>query len=293
MTVGVVKPSLLDRALFREVPATPLAVLRIATGLVAVVWSAMWLSDSFGWLGQIRSIPDGIIGWWHPWPDAPQGAVQGMGVLLLVSAIGLTLGLFTKVSAWSAFILMLVLQRYLIGSYNYGDLILRTVLLLGLALGPSGAYLSVDAWRKGWSWRAPLVSIWSLRFVQLHISLGYVLTVALKLMGDHWVDGTAVWYALQLEDLTRFAPPDLLISFPIGAVITWMTLAVELFVAVGVWFEKTRAMAVAAGVALHLSIFLAMDIGLFSIVMVVSYLAWLPPVSDVRVLLPGRAPTRR
>lgn len=292
MTVGVVRPSLLDRALFQEVPATPLAVLRIATGLVAVVWCALWLSDSFGWLGQIRSIPDGIIGWWHPWPDAPQGAVQAMGVLLLVSAIGLTLGLFTKFSAWSAFLLMLMLQRYLIGSYNYGDLILRTVLLLGLALGPSGAYLSVDAWRKGWSWRAPLVSIWSLRFVQLHISLGYVLTVALKLMGDHWIDGTAIWYALQLEDLMRVEAPDLLISFPIGAVLTWMTLAVELFVALGVWFRKTRAIAVAAGVALHLSIFLAMDIGLFSIVMIVSYLAWLPPVSDVRVLLPGRTTAR-
>jgi uncharacterized membrane protein YphA (DoxX/SURF4 family) len=282
------KESVLDRFLFKEVPATTLALLRVGTGIVCVVWSVMWLGDSMTWLGRLQSIPDGVLGWWHPWPDAPIRATQVMGAGLLVASVALTVGAYTRVAAWSAFALMLILQRYLIGSYNYGDLILRGILLLGLAIGPSGAYLSVDALRRGGGWQAPRVSIWSLRFVQLHISLGYVLTVVLKLMGEHWPDGTAVWYAFNLVDLARFRLADWVILPPIGAVITWLTMAVELSVGVGVWFDRTRRFALAAGILFHLGILLTMTIGLFSIVMLVSYLAWVPPVSDVRDLVRRR-----
>jgi uncharacterized membrane protein YphA (DoxX/SURF4 family) len=294
VTSGGSTAKLIDRFLFNEVPATSLALLRIGTGILCVAWSVMWLGDSAGWLGQLRSIPEGVIGFWHPWPNAPLGAVQAMGVGLLVASLALTVGAYTRFAAWSAFGLMLVLQRYLIDSFNYGDLILRSILLLAVAVGPSGAYLSVDAFRRGWSWRAPHISVWSLRFVQLHISMGYLLTVILKLSGEHWPGGTAVWYAMNLVDLARFPVPGWIIAPPVGAVVTWLTLAVELGVGVGVWFGRTRAAALIGGVLLHLGILMTMDIGLFSLVMLVSYLAWVPAVSDVRLLwrFPARLPAR-
>jgi uncharacterized membrane protein YphA (DoxX/SURF4 family) len=284
VTNGGRAEKLIDRFLFSEVPATALALLRIGTGALCVAWSVVWLGDSTGWLGQLRSIPEGVIGFWHPWPGAPSVAVQVMGVGLLVASLALTVGAHTRFAAWSAFGLMLVLQRYLIDSFNYGDLILRSILLLAVAIGPSGAYLSVDAFRRGWSWRAPHISVWSLRFVQLHISMGYILTVILKLSGEHWPGGTAVWYAMNLVDLARFPVPIWIIAPPVGAVLTWLTLAVELGVGVGVWFGRTRAAALIGGVLLHLGILMTMDIGPFSLVMLVSYLAWVPAVSDVRLL---------
>ena len=63
-------------------------------------------------------------------------------------------GAATRVAAWSAFGLMLMLQRYLPGSFNYGDLILRGVLLLGVAIG-YGTEGHPDFWITRWESAEP------------------------------------------------------------------------------------------------------------------------------------------
>ncbi|MGQ0849707.1 MAG: HTTM domain-containing protein [Actinomycetota bacterium] len=274
-----------DRFLFQEVSATPLAALRIGTGVLVIVWTVNWLNVARTWLGHLRLSSEGFLGWWHPWADAPYGITLAMGWLLLLVACALTVGAWTRSSAWLAFVLMVLLQRYNFGSFNSGDTILRSVLLLGVALGPSGAYLSVDAARKGWSWFAPRVSVWSLRFVQLQISLGYLLTVILKLRGERWLNGDAVWDAFHHLDLVRFQLPDWLIGSPVGVLLGWSTLVIELLVGIGVWFTRLRPFAITAGIGLHVAIAATMEIGLFSFVMLASYLAWTPAVSDIRDLV--------
>jgi hypothetical protein len=196
--------------------------------------------------------------------------------LILMSFL-LTIGAWSRLSAWAVFLLTLILQRYNPAAFNGGDFILRSVLQLGVALGPSGAYLSVDAVRKKEASKSiPKIEAWPIRFVQLHISIGYLLTVYLKTRGHTWFDGTALWYALNLEDLTRFNVPDWPIQPPLGFILTWFALGAEAFVGVGVWWRRTRAMAILTGVGLHVGIALAFQIGFFSIVMIASYLAFIP-----------------
>ena len=267
----------LDRFLFGPVPILPLVMLRIATGALTLIWSVMLYADLDPLLTYLRVEPDQGILWWQFLPNLPLEGVRVLCVSLIGMSFLLTIGAWSKLSGWAVFVLTLALQRYNPAAFNGGDLILRSVLQLGVALGPAGGYLSVDAARKKEKSKSiPQIEAWPLRFVQLHISIGYLLTFYLKTRGQTWFDGTALWYALNIEDLTRFDVPDFVIQPPLGSVLTWLAVGAEAFVGVGVWWHRTRAAALMAGVALHLGIALAFQIGFFSLVMIASYLAFIP-----------------
>lgn len=265
------------RFLFGPVSILPLVMLRIATGALTLIWSVMLYADLDPLLTYLRVEPDQGILWWQFLPNLSLVGVRVLCASLIVMSSMLTIGAWSRLSAWAVFFLTLVLQRYNPAAFNGGDLILRSVLQLGVALGPAGGYLSVDAARKKVAIKPiPQIEAWPLRFVQLHISIGYLLTFYLKTRGQTWFDGTALWYALNLEDLTRFNVPDLLIRPPLGTILTWLAVGAEALVGVGVWWHRTRAAALLAGVALHIGIALALQIGFFSLVMIASYLAFIP-----------------
>jgi Vitamin K-dependent gamma-carboxylase len=282
----MVRSPKLETFFFGLVPATSLALLRIVVGAITLIWSVTLLFQIDPLLTRLRVDAVRDIGWWQFWPTAPESLVVSLVVGLILASVFMTLGLWTKAASWAAFVLTLVIQRYNPFAFNGGDFILRSVLLLGLALAPAGVYLSVDSWRRSRSivWEAPMVSAWTLRFIQLHISMGYILTVLLKLQGDTWLGGTALWYAFSLDGLTRFDVPTWVVTPPIGALLGWATLAVELGVGIGVWFRKTRPYVLVTGVIFHLAIAAAFEIGFFSYVMLASYLVFLPHHRDVRML---------
>jgi hypothetical protein len=264
-------------------------MLRIVFGGLTLVWAATLLDQVDPLLTWLRVDPVADIGWWQFWPSAPGSFVVAAVIGLMVASALMTIGMWTKAATWGVFLLVLILQRYNPTVFNGGDFILRSVLLLGLAFSPAGAYLSVDSWRSAGSivWKAPMMPAWTLRFIQLHISLGYILTVLHKLRGETWLGGTAMWYAFGLEGLTRFDLPGWVSAPPIGSILGWATLAVELAVGVGVWFRMTRPFVLAAGVLLHVGIAVLFEIGFFTYVMIASYLAFLPARGDIRRWLPG------
>jgi hypothetical protein len=282
--------SRLEAFFFGRIPATALAVLRIVVGGLTFVWSITLLAQVSPLLTWLRVKPRGDIGWWQFWPTASEAFVVALVIGLSLATVLMTIGWWTKPATWAVFLIALILQRYNPLAFNGGDFILRSVLLLGLALSPAGSYLSADSRRRSRSnpWEAPMVPAWSLRFIQLHISMGYILTVLLKLRGDTWLGGTAMWYAFGLEGLTRFDLPSWIVAPPVGSFLSWATLAIELGVGLGVWFQRTRPFVLIAGVVLHAAIAIAFEIGFFSYVMIASYLAFLPTRRDVRMLLPGR-----
>lgn len=287
MNPGANSISSVQAWLFTPVYATALAVLRIVTGLLMVLWSVSLLGVTDPLLTWMRTSPNGDVGWWQALPLVGPTTTTVLTLGLVAASLLMTVGLLTRAATLTAFLLTLVLQRFNPAAFNGGDLVLRGVLLLPLALAPAGAYLSLDARFRagGFQITAPKIPPWPLRFIQLHVSLGYILTVYLKLLGSTWPSGTAMWYALGLDDLTRFDLPVWLLVPPVGAILSWGTLLVELGVGVGVWFPKARRWVLAAGVLLHLGIAVLFEIGFFSIVMITTYLAWLPDVADVRLLL--------
>ncbi|HJQ96615.1 MAG TPA: HTTM domain-containing protein [Acidimicrobiia bacterium] len=274
---------------FGPISVLPLALLRIVSGALTLIWALFLYSDVEPLLTHLRVEPTRDILWWQLFPDLPLLGVRLLCLSLVGASFLVMIGAWTRLAAWSAFLITLALQRYNPAAFNGGDLIMRGVIQLAVALGPSGAYLSIDSVRRGqWNKLPPQIEAWPIRFVQLHISMGYLLTFYLKTRGHTWFDGTALWYALNIEDLARFNVPDVLIVPPFGAILTWLAVATEAFVGVGVWWHRTLPLALMAGIGLHVGIALTLEIGFFSLVMITSYLAFVPGAAFERLLSRSR-----
>jgi hypothetical protein len=111
---------------------------------------------------------------------------------------------------------------------------------------------------------------WFLR-AQVTIVYGFA---ALAKLTPWWLDGSV----LAATAGQRWAVP-----MPVWALIAWLTVATEGWLAVGLWFERTRRASVLLGACLHVGIVLAMSTGATSLVrmlvfnglMVVLYLPFL------------------
>jgi hypothetical protein len=148
-----------------------------------------------------------------------------------------------------------------------------------LAISPCGAALSLDQRRKtGSFWSAQTKPNWPIRLIQVQLSLIYLAAVRVKLSGETWLDGTAVSYALRIQDMQRVPTPHwFTTNAPAMNAMTWGALATELAMAVLVWFPRWRPWVLTAGVLMHLMIDLHIQIGIFSYATLVMYLAWIPP----------------
>ena len=94
------------------------------------------------------------------------------------------------------------------------------------------------------------------------------------------VAGTAVSYALRLEDMLILRVPDVVLDSPaLMNVGTWTILLGELMLGVLIWIRRIGPVVVAIGLALHLTIMVTIAVGFFSPAMLLLYLAFLP--SDV------------
>lgn len=258
---------------FDPIDTAPMAALRIACGLLVLGWTVSLIPDAQGFLsddGLTSGAPSGSAGWWTVPIFSPYGALLALGL----AALALLVGWHTRVAAVLVAFLLIALQRRNVYVLNSGDLLLRELALF-VALMPAGECWSLDARRRGSSaLRAP----WGLRLLQVQVSALYLFSVVAKLHGDAWQNGTAVGIALQLEDLQRFVMPfPLATSVTVSALLTYGTLLAEAFLIIGLWHPRTRYVAMAVGIAIHLGIEGTLLIGWFSFTVIACYLAFVPP----------------
>lgn len=269
-----------QRFWFAPASTAPLGLLRIALGAVTLAWALTLVGDLAAFFGPAAVGPP-ATGTLVVDPltavDATWAVVATWG-LLVVAALALTVGLWSRVAAITAFLAMLTLGQRNPYVLNSGDLLLRNLLFL-LALAPSGAALSLDRWRRHREafWSAPLGAPWVLRLVQVQLSVVYLATVWAKVQGRTWNDGTAVSLALRITDHTRLPLPGLLTDdLLLANLATYGTLALELSLGVLVWNRTARPLVLAAGVAFHLVIEWAFLVGFFSATVLAAYLAFVP-----------------
>ena len=118
---------------------------------------------------------------------------------------------------------------------------------------------------------------WALRLIQIQVSVVYLWTVWYKLTGVDWVDGTALYYATRLEDMTNFSLPIFLDSIVFVKIMTWGTLLLELALGTLIWSEKFRKPLILLGLAFHLGIEYLMSIPFFEIYMMALLLLFYSP----------------
>jgi hypothetical protein len=261
-----------ERFWFEPRSLAPLELVRIAFGVLVFLWAVSVLPDATTFFG-----PGGVLA--HPahhdgaWSvlhvfDSDTAAVV-LVVLLGLGGLCLAAGVWTRAAAVVVFVCFVSLgnRNGFIG--NSGDALLRVLSL----------YMLVAAFMP----RSPV----PLRLVQIQVSLIYLGTVWAKLRGYDWPHGDAVAYAFRLEDLARFAVPDVGSSLFVTHALTYGTLVVEAAIGVLVWVPKLRPWVLLAGVSLHLGIEYRLRVGFFSWAILTTYLAFVPAATAERVLAWG------
>jgi uncharacterized membrane protein YphA (DoxX/SURF4 family) len=238
-------------------PIERLALARIALPLILLAFQSSRLVHADEWLSPAGfRVPDLGGDWRQPLylPPVPVGVAWGVAVLMTVSGLALTAGLFTRLAAavFAALLAYVALADRL-EAFTVSKL--GPMLALALCLTPSGARYGVDAWRQ--RRRRPAeappthVSGGVIRFFQVFLAAMYSGAGIAKLRGD-WLRGDVLWSHLH----DNYQTP---ISWLLGrAVPAWgwqglqyLSLAFE--VAAPIWFllPWTRPVAVVAGLSMH------------------------------------------
>jgi hypothetical protein len=202
-------------------PSSPylLARLRIAVGLLAAVYFALW-STHIGQtlsaeglvppvtIAEVLRVRSGETRQYHVSPlffvDSPQVltaycAASGLVCLAFAS------GVLTRVSGMIALLLVLSLVHRAPAFTGPAETLL-VYLLLYLVIAPSGAALSIDARRSAGSPQPDWLATVGLRLIQVHTA-GFVALLACSMLAAAtWWDGTALW---NLESQTLSRPVDL------------------------------------------------------------------------------------
>jgi len=263
---------------FTRRPSSTLALFRVALGFTVLVWTLTLTPDLFNFYATDGLEPNvwystrfTIFRWWQT-----DTAIVVNYVVLLASSIAVMSGRFLRLAGPLMWVALASFQGHNRTIGNSGDGLLRLwSLFFGLfcLATPSREIRSFPGQTE---WRpAPT---WVLRLVQIQLPIIYLVSMSSKLGGSLWLDGTAVPYVFRLADFARFPlPPFLIDSLPVGAALTWGTLALELALVVILWIPKTRRLGIVLGLGLHIGFDYALRVGFFGWAMVIGYLAFLTP----------------
>jgi hypothetical protein len=193
-------------------------------------------------------------------------------------AFGVTLGWHTRLMSFLAFVLIISFQWRNSLILDGSDLVFR-FMPLWLIFTDAGGLWSIDALRRGpratgGGWAFPV------RILELQVAWIYLATGIEKLAGSLWANGTAAYYALQLEHtFGRWWARPIALQPLLVMLTSWSTLAVELgfLPLVVIPSTLTRLVAVVAAAGLHTGILLMMNVGNFPVIMLSSLVLFLPP----------------
>ena len=277
-----------------------LGLMRIGFGLLTF-WSLLILiPDWADWFGAYGFTPEFLSNIWLPREklagiEVPRlQLLAGISnpianfaffILTMVAALFTTLGLWSKASSIALAIGVVSIHHRNPMILHGGDVVMR-VMVLYIALAPSGLAYSLDSWRARKRALAseaseevptetvPIVPLWTQRLIAYNTSLVYLTTVWLKWGGDLWRNGMATYYPNRLQEFERFPIPEFLKNSPFVQITTWGTLLVEFGMVSLVYYRPLRKYCLLGGIMMHMFIEYSMNIPVFSFLMICSYLSF-------------------
>jgi hypothetical protein len=279
-----------ERFWFQSIPPHSYALLRVAFGLAGCAGlvgladlSTFWALDGFVPLdGPLEPVKGWLL-------------VHGLGGMtgraLWAASLGvfvcMTLGLWSHATVPLSFAALFLQENWNHLPLSGTHLALR-VFLFCLIWTDCAAVWSLDAWRARRKGILPAhgppdwLAIAPLRLIRFQVALIYLSAGLWKLQSPRWRDGSAVHYVLNYNLYQRFPGtlPPWFDWFTTAA--TYGTLFWELAFAFMVLWGPTRRLALVTGVLIHLGMFVAMEVGLFHVIMLSGYLAFLDPFRIAR-----------
>lgn len=224
-------------------------------------------------------------GWWEPlrliftkestvWFDVAYVVLIALVVLFLV-------GLKTR---WVTPVLLVFWVGLSTNSTlltNGGDTLTRIVLLFAIFADLS-RHLSIDAWlrrraaargvvrRRRFEWVSPWMHNTVLILCCYQILLVYLVSSILKLQGEEWLQGTALYYSLVINEFRIFPALSDAVwqSTPLVMIGTWLALGVQLLFPLALLWKPSRYVAVVLITGIHLGIAVLLGLWPFSLAMI-------------------------
>lgn len=192
-----------------------------------------------------------------------------------IAALFLLIGYKTKLATLCVWLLTISLHNRNLFIQQSGDDLLRLILFWGLFL-PWNCCYSIDS-RKKQIHKNNSIANFGYLFL---IASVYFFTACLKTSTEWHLEGSAIYYALSLEQL-RLPMGDWLYQFPLLMKwLTWFVFATELLIPILIlWPNKNgyfRLIAFSLLVILHVGIGLTLYVGLFFTINIVTAIGLLP-----------------
>lgn len=274
---------------FRPLDPRPLAVFRIAIGLLCLVifsaslpnWHRFYGADGIISLNSAEfrndrvNSPWGLFYWTEGVLPVETWWVAGMAFSTL-----LLIGLRTRLATFGMLILIDAMLRRNTYLANGEDMVVRMSLLYCLFID-LGAVWSVDARKRARCGRPPVTALfaWPIRMLQINVALIYAISLPYKLAQDPgWVTGDALHWTIASDMWGPYEHPWLTLAYGglLRKLMTFGTVFVEAFFPLAVRFNRTRRPAIAMITGLHLGIALMIpNVTFFTLSMVCTFMAFL------------------
>jgi hypothetical protein len=275
--------SRLAEAFAVEIPPHSYALLRIALGAVGLLSLIGLTPIEMYWpLDGLSPPASGGVRAWVAGRDLGTLAGTALFVWLACSFTAMTVGLRSDLAVFLSFV-GLVAQTHWNSLPLSSAHQVATVLLFCLLWADTGQVWSLDA--RGRDRPPQPAPAWPLWLMRAQVAIVYLSSGLHKFAYPTWRDGSAVHWALNLNAFHRFPWPWPASLAPLEALLTWGTLLFELTFWALVLFRRTRPWALIGGVGLHLGLFATLELGPFSLLMVVSYIAFLAPETTQKLFL--------
>ena len=282
-----------------ELDTRSLALFRIGLGLLVLFDASGRFADLTAFYTDAGAVPraltDELRGDAIPLSlYMLDGSALFAGSLLALHALAgacLLVGYRTRPATAIAWLLTFSIQHRNFLVENFGDLILRLLLLWALFL-PLAARASLDQRREREPAARSFVSFGSAGFI-VQLACVYLFTALLK-TGITWQDGSAIAISLQNDTVAKLPQAAIALGFP--HLLVFLTHAVRAFEAIGplllfVPFAlgPLRTALVFVFWSFHLGLFALLELGMFPLVCIVAWCAVLPAWFWDRIGVPARS----
>ena len=279
-----------ERYWFEEVPSEAFALTRIAIGAAGLISLIGFLPVDLFWpLDGLASVP-GTAGIRSYLLESGWSGLAGWVAFLTLfgSLVCMTAGLFTGPAVMACFIGSVLQPRWNSVPLSAAHGLLMSMLFC-LVWADCGR-LSVDERRRRLRSSTATTPepqpvtpshqpIWPLRLMRAQVATLYAASGLYKLLGASWRDGSATYHSTHQNVYGRIfylhpVPPDFEWVFTL---MTYGTLLWELSFPLMLLNRMTRRIALATGVMIHLGIWVTMEVGPFSPMILAAYVAFLDP----------------
>jgi len=282
----------MNRFLHSEVSARPLGFFRVLWGgfLIYYYLGIYWLlnlyygTDGLTYMEELTGLAPPLQWSLFFWMDQSNFIFHGLYVLVLLAALGMMLGRYTRVCSVIVFFCTVSFQSPAWWGTNSADQLVKIISFLFMVVSLAGyasRYYSLDARQndspeEGRAQDPSLMPIWPYRLFQVQLCMVYFTSALQKAGSVDWQSGRAMELVfLQTNSWMRFDPG--LSEYPaFTALITIGVLLWELAAfPVLVWIKSIRLWVLASGVLFHLGIVIFFKVFIFTEIMIVIYCCFL------------------